>query len=172
MRHRRNTDLERRHGLLSLCKRRNHRHEPKVSAAQGTRRTRAAGYSADHRWPSGIPADSRILDAASGFPGPFARHSAGAQVAPTHGRFLGQKAKRKTETGRINPLQFAYIHSKPPVVAGQAPAAGTFKQPLLQGIDGAVRPRGGVVTQRTANPCTPVQFRARPPKNSTIKSKT
>ena len=26
-----------------------------------------------------------------------------------------------------------------------------------------VRPRGGVVTQRTANPCTPVQFRARPP---------
>lgn len=27
------------------------------------------------------------------------------------------------------------------------------------------RPRGGVVTQRTANPCTPVQFRARPPNN-------
>lgn len=27
-----------------------------------------------------------------------------------------------------------------------------------------MRPRGGVVTQRTANPCTPVQFRARPPK--------
>ena len=26
------------------------------------------------------------------------------------------------------------------------------------------RPRGGVVTQRTANPCTPVRFRARPPK--------
>ena len=25
------------------------------------------------------------------------------------------------------------------------------------------RPRGGVVTQRTANPCTPVRFRARPP---------
>ena len=24
-------------------------------------------------------------------------------------------------------------------------------------------PRGGVVTQRTANPCTPVRFRARPP---------
>jgi hypothetical protein len=27
----------------------------------------------------------------------------------------------------------------------------------------ASRPRGGVVTQRTANPCTPVRFRARPP---------
>src|SRR5215204_4619591 len=27
------------------------------------------------------------------------------------------------------------------------------------------RPRGGVVTQRTANPCTPVRFRARPPHN-------
>src|SRR5579871_4485133 len=26
-----------------------------------------------------------------------------------------------------------------------------------------VWPRGGVVTQRTANPCTPVRFRARPP---------
>ena len=26
-----------------------------------------------------------------------------------------------------------------------------------------VRPRGGVATQRTANPCTPVRFRARPP---------
>ncbi len=26
-----------------------------------------------------------------------------------------------------------------------------------------LRPRGGVVTQRTANPCTPVRFRARPP---------
>ena len=26
-------------------------------------------------------------------------------------------------------------------------------------------PRGGVVTQRTANPCTPVRFRARPPKS-------
>src|SRR3990167_9762870 len=25
------------------------------------------------------------------------------------------------------------------------------------------RPRGGVVTQRTANPCPPVRFRARPP---------
>src|SRR5690348_5163650 len=30
----------------------------------------------------------------------------------------------------------------------------------------AVRPRGGVVTQRTANPCTPVRFRARPPLSS------
>jgi hypothetical protein len=27
----------------------------------------------------------------------------------------------------------------------------------------ASRPRGGVATQRTANPCTPVRFRARPP---------
>ena len=27
----------------------------------------------------------------------------------------------------------------------------------------ALRPRGGVATQRTANPCTPVRFRARPP---------
>lgn len=26
-----------------------------------------------------------------------------------------------------------------------------------------MRPRGGVVTQRTANPCIPVRFRARPP---------
>jgi glutaminase len=33
------------------------------------------------------------------------------------------------------------------------------------GLDkhGNSRPRGGVVTQRTANPCTPVRFRARPP---------
>ncbi len=29
--------------------------------------------------------------------------------------------------------------------------------------DDPPRPRGGVVTQRTANPCTPVRFRARPP---------
>src|SRR5215467_8884198 len=29
------------------------------------------------------------------------------------------------------------------------------------------RPRGGVVTQRSAKPCTPVQFRAWPPINST-----
>src|SRR5580698_7422084 len=27
----------------------------------------------------------------------------------------------------------------------------------------SARPRGGVATQRTANPCTPVRFRARPP---------
>lgn len=30
-------------------------------------------------------------------------------------------------------------------------------------ISDALRPRGGVVTQRTANPRTPVQFRAWPP---------
>ena len=35
-------------------------------------------------------------------------------------------------------------------------------QPIdLETLSG--RPRGGVVTQRTANPCTPVRFRARPP---------
>ena len=28
-----------------------------------------------------------------------------------------------------------------------------------------LRPRGGTVTQRTANPCNPVRFRARPPLN-------
>ena len=32
-------------------------------------------------------------------------------------------------------------------------------------------PRGGVATQRTANPCTPVRFRARPPKNSAKSTK-
>jgi hypothetical protein len=30
------------------------------------------------------------------------------------------------------------------------------------------RPRGGVATQRTANPCTPVRFRARPPSNQRV----
>ena len=38
-----------------------------------------------------------------------------------------------------------------------APYGGSRRTP------GAARPRGGVVTQRTANPCTPVRFRARPP---------
>eukprot|EP01036_Dinobryon_divergens_P043901 gene43902-58529_t len=32
------------------------------------------------------------------------------------------------------------------------------------GVSVRGRPRGGVVTQRTANPCTPVRFRAWPPK--------
>ena len=35
---------------------------------------------------------------------------------------------------------------------------------------GTQRPRGGVVTQRIANPCTPVRFRTRPPSNFTTYS--
>ncbi len=33
------------------------------------------------------------------------------------------------------------------------------------------RPRGGVVTQRTANPCTPVRFRPRPPDTPSYRCK-
>ena len=40
------------------------------------------------------------------------------------------------------------------------PVALTKRSPALRAWS---RPRGGVVTQRTANPCTPVRFRARPP---------
>jgi hypothetical protein len=31
-----------------------------------------------------------------------------------------------------------------------------------------IRPRGGVVTQRSAKPCTPVQFRAWPPQSLSL----
>ena len=34
---------------------------------------------------------------------------------------------------------------------------------LLPALSGAIRPDGGVVTQRIANPCTPVRFRLGPP---------
>jgi hypothetical protein len=54
----------------------------------------------------------------------------------------------------------------------QAPISmihGAFFSPRLAR---AVWPRGGVVTQRTANPCTPVRFRAWPPSYSSYSHKT
>ncbi len=43
-----------------------------------------------------------------------------------------------------------------------APPRFSVYLPAVRSLIG-MRPRGGVVTQRTANPCTPVRFRARPP---------
>ena len=43
-----------------------------------------------------------------------------------------------------------------------APLRFSVYLPAVRSVTGT-RPRGGVVTQRTANPCTPVRFRARPP---------
>ena len=43
-----------------------------------------------------------------------------------------------------------------------APLRFSVYLPAVRSLIG-MRPRGGVVTQRTANPCTPVRFRARPP---------
>jgi hypothetical protein len=52
-----------------------------------------------------------------------------------------------------------------PAVAFKMPLAQlrfSVYLPAVRSVTG-LRPRGGVVTQRTANPCTPVRFRARPP---------
>ena len=66
----------------------------------------------------------------------------------------------------VSPAFALGVRSGPEAAGNPRLAAGTESAPeaALRG-DTRVRrrPRGGVATQRTANPCTPVRFRARPP---------
>src|SRR5689334_16739675 len=84
-----------------------------------------------------------------------------SRVRDTRGRgsgFLRQGPAKDKELGRIA--------TDPPPVLDSGFSGGVGR--VLSGRGASYiairgRPRGGVVTQRSAKPCTPVQFRAWPP---------